>query len=275
MVQANCVARLAPLVAGWGGAGASAQQQMAPAAADGTGDASSRGASSASRPRSRSLVLQIVRRATRVTQNSDEACSWACVGASILERVLFGSSIADAVAAVAQALEQGAAASATASMPAAASTSASASGDESPRVLEQGQGSDVQQNPQERQQQGGQGSGAELQTSPPSVNPGGGAAAAPAQRRPAREVIAGSLAPEIARLLRLVLSLAPAEPSEAIAKWLGRNCHAPNHLMSALQVCPQVYSTGDVRVPPAHWGPVSMCGGACLDCVTKCGARWH
>lgn len=71
--QANCVARLAPLVAGWGGS---------------------------------KELMHAVERATRVTQNSDAACAWGCAGAAVLERVVLGSAPSAAVWAAIAELEQ-------------------------------------------------------------------------------------------------------------------------------------------------------------------------
>lgn len=70
--QANCVARLAPLVALFAG-----------------------------HPR----LMTYVEYATRVTQNSDAAVAWGCAGAAVLERLVLGHSAAAAVAATIDELE--------------------------------------------------------------------------------------------------------------------------------------------------------------------------
>jgi len=75
--QANCVARLAPLVAAFAGDG---------------------------------RLAVAVERATRTTQNSDAAAAWGAAGAAILERLVLGSAAAAAVAATAAELEAAAAA---------------------------------------------------------------------------------------------------------------------------------------------------------------------
>ncbi len=62
--QANCAARLAPLVAAF------------------AGDA---------------RLMEVVEMATRVTQNTDAAVAWACTGAAVLEGVILGKSALQAV----------------------------------------------------------------------------------------------------------------------------------------------------------------------------------
>lgn len=75
--QADCVARLAPLVAAFAG-----------------------------HPR----LMRLVAAATRTTQNTDDAEAWACAGAAVLERLLLGdesATLADAVAETVQELRSG------------------------------------------------------------------------------------------------------------------------------------------------------------------------
>jgi hypothetical protein len=62
--QANCVARLAPLVAAFAG-----------------------------NPR----LMELVEMATRVTQNTDAAVAWACSGAAVLEGIILGKSALQSV----------------------------------------------------------------------------------------------------------------------------------------------------------------------------------
>lgn len=71
--QADCIARLAPLVAMFAGD---------------------------------ERLMGLVEAATRTTQNTDAAVAWGCAGAAILERLLLGKSAAEAVRETAEELQQ-------------------------------------------------------------------------------------------------------------------------------------------------------------------------
>jgi hypothetical protein len=91
--QANCIARLAPLVAafgGVGGEGAGLKQAGAGDVSDGStsGGLASSGSSLGAGGVCSPALAAAVRRATRVTQNSDAAEAWALAGAAVLERVV-------------------------------------------------------------------------------------------------------------------------------------------------------------------------------------------
>lgn len=72
--QANCIARLAPLVAAFAGD---------------------------------ERLMQCVQFATRVTQNTDEAVAWACAGAAVLEHIILGATAHEAVAHTVEEFAQG------------------------------------------------------------------------------------------------------------------------------------------------------------------------
>ncbi|GFR40758.1 hypothetical protein Agub_g1370, partial [Astrephomene gubernaculifera] len=195
--QANCIARLAPLVAAFGAAappplsppstpsppppsqplqGAAAPSSSAPSSPSTCAPASSIGvllegrqveeegrqqqSQQEAEAETRGLLLRCVELATRVTQNSDAAVAWACIGAVVLEQVLLGASAEEAVRHAVQDL----------------------------------------QSPQGRLA--------------PSCGP---------------------LAPELASHLLRVLELRTTPVPEAVAV-LGRNCHMPNALQTPLQV---------------------------------------
>ena len=44
---------------------------------------------------------------TRVTQNSDPACAWACAGAAVLEAIMMGQAPSEAVAGTVRELRRG------------------------------------------------------------------------------------------------------------------------------------------------------------------------
>ena len=52
-------------------------------------------------------LMEVVEMATRVTQNTDEAVAWACVGAAVLERILSGCTAAAAVSETIEELKGG------------------------------------------------------------------------------------------------------------------------------------------------------------------------
>jgi ADP-ribosylglycohydrolase len=81
--QADCVARVAPLVAAFGGGG---------------------GDSSSSPPPP--LLRKATEMATRVTQNDDEAVAWACAASMVLRGVVLGSRVEDAAKEVVGRLEE-------------------------------------------------------------------------------------------------------------------------------------------------------------------------
>ncbi|PNH12277.1 Crystallin J1A [Tetrabaena socialis] len=96
--QANCIARLAPLAAAFA---APAPPGPAPAPSASSAIPVPRDGADAGGPAAG--LLRCVELATRVTQNTDAAVAWACVGAAVLERMLLGGS---ALAAVEQTLAE-------------------------------------------------------------------------------------------------------------------------------------------------------------------------
>jgi hypothetical protein len=96
--QADCVARVAPLVAAFGGEGGRT-------AGDGAPRLSSSASASASSLQT-TLLERAAEMATRVTQNDDEAVAWACAAALVLRRVVLGDRIEDAATVVASRLER-------------------------------------------------------------------------------------------------------------------------------------------------------------------------
>lgn len=71
--QADCVARLAPLIAMYAGD---------------------------------ERLMRLVEAATRTTQNTDAAAAWGCAGAAVLERLLLGQAAEQAVRETVQELQQ-------------------------------------------------------------------------------------------------------------------------------------------------------------------------
>ncbi|GLC50861.1 hypothetical protein PLESTB_000440000 [Pleodorina starrii] len=110
--QANCIARLAPLVAAFGASPASPSSSSARAAVASSTVDSAPAATSPSeapepsaRPSDDDPLLGYVELATRVTQNTDAAVAWASAGAVVLERLLMGSTAEAAVRHVVHDLE--------------------------------------------------------------------------------------------------------------------------------------------------------------------------
>ncbi|GLC39730.1 hypothetical protein PLESTM_000933600 [Pleodorina starrii] len=110
--QANCIARLAPLVAAFGASPASPSSSSSRAAVASPTANSAPAATSpgeapepSARPSDDDPLLGCVELATRVTQNTDAAVAWASAGAVVLERLLMGSTAEAAVRHVVHDLE--------------------------------------------------------------------------------------------------------------------------------------------------------------------------
>ncbi|KXZ44235.1 hypothetical protein GPECTOR_70g465 [Gonium pectorale] len=109
--QANCIARLAPLVAAFGSPSTADPSRGATASGSFSGPALARSASSAGEREGAgteaqtSDLLCCVELATRVTQNTDAAVAWACVGAAVLELIVLGATAEAAVREVIRDLE--------------------------------------------------------------------------------------------------------------------------------------------------------------------------
>ncbi|KAJ9525938.1 hypothetical protein QJQ45_009406 [Haematococcus lacustris] len=187
--QANCIARLAPLVAAWAGSAG---------------------------------LVPAVRRATRVTQNSDEACSWGAAGAAILEAVLLGALPSAAVQAVAEELEWG--------------TVAAAAAAAVPKGVEDG----------------------ETGTAPGAVDtPAEESPHIASSGASSRLEVTHELAGVIAGNLRHAMKLAALPPSTAIAE-LGRNCHMPNALTSPLQIVLHMEHRARCSITPSAPGSAAV-----------------
>jgi len=207
--QADCVARVAPLVAAFGGsgggAGAGAEEQARGASGGGTGGPTPVAPAAPWAPRSPPppppppllLLERATEMATRVTQNEDAAVGWACAAALVLRGVVLGARVEDAARGVAERLE--------------------------------GWGA----------RGGGGGEAQELRG-----GGGGGRAAAAAGERAAPSVpsppplalpMAPALALDIAARMREALSRAASgtTPEQAAAVF-GRNCHLPNSYQTPL-----------------------------------------